>query len=128
MAEKLYTQADMDRRLDEARKAAREKAWLDLMGKFSTRDRRHVAGLLAHKWHIGAVTVSCDWSPSSTVYAEGQPHTGPATNEDFYAALDALEKIALTPTEGRRKRIADVLRPLLARAPIGVDSVAGGEQ
>lgn len=44
-------------RLIEARRAAAYAAWLDLFSRFDDKQRRMLANLLAHKWHIASVTI-----------------------------------------------------------------------
>lgn len=37
--------------------AIRYAAWLDLLARFTKEQREKIARLLAHKWHIGGITL-----------------------------------------------------------------------
>lgn len=71
--EKLYTQADLDRRLEEARNAATFKAWKHMLELFDVKQRRHLANMMAHSAKIGAIElVRRDWpQPERIVAAHG---------------------------------------------------------
>jgi hypothetical protein len=55
MDEPIYTEKQMQERLGLARAAAREKAWRDLMRRFTYAQRKHFAHLLAHDYTITAI-------------------------------------------------------------------------
>lgn len=58
MLEKEYTQQQLEARLREARRAASYKAWLDLMSKFTDKQRHHVANLMAHGWEVAQINLT----------------------------------------------------------------------
>ncbi len=61
--------------------AVRYKAWTDLLAAFTQKQRHHIATLLAHKWHIGSLTLrntneGRDYTHEMT--GEQQPETKPS--------------------------------------------------
>ncbi|WUR15663.1 hypothetical protein E7V67_011340 [[Empedobacter] haloabium] len=62
--------------------AAEYKAWLELMREFSGDDRRHVAKLLAHKWHVTGLILQSETGTERVGSAAGSPVSAAEQAED----------------------------------------------
>jgi hypothetical protein len=80
--ERTYTEAELQQRLQFARDVGAERAWRDVLRRFTPAQRRHIANLLAHDWTLTAIEMQDRYgsSPRRT--------DGGVSLEDAVKALD----------------------------------------